>query len=62
VPCIKIQQDNVDYFISTLNEKVEEKIEASSKTPALDILSEVAAEELIAIHVLSERFTISEAP
>ena len=77
VPCIKIQQDNVDYFINTLNEKVEEKIEASSETsasetsasetsasetPSLDILSEVAAEEAIAIQVLSERFTISEAP
>jgi ribosomal protein L12E/L44/L45/RPP1/RPP2 len=107
VPCIKIQQDNVDYFINTLNEKIEEKIEASSETPAsetpasettasettasettasettasettasetpasetpasetptLDILSEVAAEEAIAIQVLSERFTISKAP
>ncbi len=58
VPCIKIQQDNVDYFISTLNEKVEEKIETSSETPAL----EITAEEAIAIQVLSERFTISEAP
>jgi len=58
VPCIKIQQDNVDYFINTLNEKIEEKIEASSETPTL----EVAAEEAIAIQVLSERFTISEAP
>ena len=76
VPCIKIQQDSVDYFINTLNEKVEEKIETSSETPssetpssetpssetpALDILSEVAAEEAIAIQVLSQQFTISEA-
>ena len=77
VPCIKIQQDNVDYFINMINEKVEEKIETASETPAsetpasetpasetptLDILSEIAAEEAIAIQVLSERFTISKSP
>ena len=33
VPCIKIQQDNVDYFISTISEKVEEAFSQSEAEP-----------------------------
>ena len=74
VPCIKIQQDNVDYFISTISEKVEEPFsqseaqseaqqsaqqsEAEPKT-ALQILSEVALAEANAIEILSNRFSQS---
>lgn len=69
VPCIKIQQDNVDYFISTLSEKIEEKIEtvpdvlqvATEEANALQILSELATEEANAIEILSNKF-ISNSP
>ena len=54
VPCIKIQQDNVDNFISLINEKTEEKTETIPD--ALQILSEVATEEANAIQILSNRF------
>jgi hypothetical protein len=63
VPCIKIQQDNVDLFISTLSDKVEESfskaedVQVSEETNALQILSEVALLEADAIRVLSERFS-----
>lgn len=63
VPCIKIQQDNVDFFINTLNDKVEEPFskaedaQVSEEINALQILSEVALLEADAIRVLSERFS-----
>ena len=69
VPCIKIQQDNVDYFISTISEKVEEAFSQSEAEPqsaqeseaqdALQILSEVALAEANAIEILSNRFSQS---
>lgn len=63
VPCIKIQQDNVDYFISTISEKVEEAFTISESEPksatqdALQILCEVALAEANAIEILSNRFS-----